>query len=199
MGLGEIVGGVAFVGVAVLIGLALRDENAPATLTGADVTLADTSPTSPASSTAPAAATVPSTRPAATTTQPAASPSTTTTTSPPSTSAAPTTVPATSPSAVPAEISVRVLNGGAGPGAAGRMTDALRFAGFDAAGPADASVAVGATTVLYAPGQQAAAEQVNTVVRASPVGVIAVTEADGNWRDHGAGMDVLIVLGPVSG
>ena len=41
MGVGEVVGGIALVGVAVLIGLAITDNDEPETLTEAESTLVD--------------------------------------------------------------------------------------------------------------------------------------------------------------
>ena len=140
MRIGEVVGAVALVGVAVLVGIALTDDPTPETIT------ADTSPfvfaasTSPAPSSTAATTPPPTTAAVATTVAPAAP---TTAARPPRrhppTTAAPT--PALIPPEQRAGIAVRVLNGGAPAlcshedvgGAAGRRVRPGRVGRRDAA------------------------------------------------------------------
>ncbi len=230
MGVGEVVGGIALVGVAALIGLAITDDDEPETLTEAASTLVDPAaagagPTSTATtlapdtsseststeSTAPAEPTDPTDAADTTEDEPDETPptetaatdvpasSTTTSTVAASTTPAPPAPPTTLSAEQRAAINVKVLNGGAASGAAGDVTAALRFTGFTAAGPADARVGVQAKTVLYAPFQRPAADAVNELVGAQPVNVREVSPADPNWAAFGAGLDVLVVLGPGPG
>lgn len=211
--MGEIVGGVALVGVALLIGLAIADDDAPETLTATDPTLGETAapatdpaaspaatPSSSATSTVPATSSEASTEESSDETTTPDSTVETTEASTTSTSATTSTATSTTLSAAQrAEISVKVLNAGAASGEATDVTAAVRFAGFTADGPADASAQVGATTVLYAPGQQAAAAAVNTLISASPSNVIEGTADNPNWARYGTGVDVLVALGPGQG
>ena len=119
--------------------------------------------------------------------------SSTTSSTAPSTTAGPSTTLSIDQRAA---INVKVLNGGANTGAAGDVTAAVRYAGFTAQGPADASPQVGATTVLYGPGQQGAATAVNAFVGALPANVVEGGPADANWARYGSTVDVLVVLGP---
>jgi len=194
---GEVVGGAALVGVAALIGIALTDDGA------SEVITTDTAPfvfnagsttTISTTSTAPAAG--------STVSQPApitgdVAPTTA------ETAPAPTepTVPPTPPTTlIPPEqrggIAVRVLNGGAPAGAATNMSAVLRNAGFAPTGPADTQMPIGATTVLFAPGRELEAATVNDVVRARPENVVLASPGDPNWAAFGAGLAVLVVLGP---
>jgi LytR cell envelope-related transcriptional attenuator len=204
MRIGEVVGGVALVGVAVLLVIALTDDGAPETLT------ADTSPflfaastSSAALSTATTTATSPSVESPGSTASTADTTDATTTTAPTTSTLAgttsTTTVAPTSGSISPdqrAGIAVRVLNGGAPVLAATRMADVLRSAGFAPGSAADATRLVAATRILFAPGRELDAATVNDVVKARPENVAPGAADDPNWRAFGDGLAVLVVLGP---
>ena len=189
MRIGDVVGGVALIGLAALVGLAMTDDDAPQTIT------ADTTPfvfESTPTSVTTIATTV------STTTEPQPP-----TTVAPETSAAelsPSTPPATTTTLVPvaqrAGIALRVLNAGAAAGAATETSAILRGVGFAPVGPADARVRVDATRVLFAPGRDVEAATVNEFIRARPDNVVAATADDPNWTAFGGGLSVLVVLGP---
>jgi hypothetical protein len=196
MGIGVIVGGVALVGVAALIGLALIDEEASETLSETEATLLD--PAAPRPSTT--AVVVASTAPATASSEPGEPAASGTSSAPPASEPTTTAATTTTLSLVErAGINVKVLNAGAAAGAAASMTEAVRDAGFTAEGPADAASLTGATMVLYAPGQQGAGAAVNVVVGAPPANVVEATGSDPNWATLGAALDVLVVLGPSTG
>jgi LytR cell envelope-related transcriptional attenuator len=194
MRIGEVVGGAALIGVAVLVGIALTDDRTPETITS------DTSPFVFADSTSPPEASTPvtgaptldetttSTTAAAPTTVDAAEPATPTTAAP---------VPTLIPPDQRAGIAVRVLNGGARAHAATMTSDLLRGAGFAPSGSADASRTVPATMVMFAPGRELEAATVNDVIRARPENVVPGAPDDSNWAAFGDGLAVLVVLGPV--
>lgn len=207
MGAGEIVGGLALVGVAVLIGLAIASDDTPESISGTDASLVDpatptgTAPT-PTVAATPLVATASTVGNEATASAGTAAPnpstvasSTVTSTTAPATTVTPTTL----SSQQRAEILVKVLNGGAPTGAATAMTATVRLEGFRADGPADAPAPVGATTVLYAPGQGTAAAAVNGIVGAAAPNVLEGSIADRNWANYGAAVDVLVVLGQSTG
>jgi hypothetical protein len=227
VGIGEVVGGVALVGVAVLIGLALTEDNSPETLSTSDATLLEPAATTAGAATTTAVAATDTsdagTEPTASTDEPPATeatasvedttapasssetPSTTTSGSdvatPPTTTVAPSTTaapPTTLSLEQKREVDVRVLNGGARAGAAGDLTAALRFAGFTAPAPGDTSTRGAPTTILYAPFQEGAAAAVNVLVGAGPEN-IREGALDPNWVAYGGGLDVLVVLGAAPG
>ena len=203
VGVGEVVGGIALVGVAVLIGLAITDNDEPETLTEAESTLVD-----------PAAAARPD--------EPATRGTDASSESTSSESTAPDRLDRTDrcadttesrrdaahrdaatdvaselvddldhaarprrprPPAPPttlsveqrAAINVKVVNGGAASGAAGDVTAAIRFSRVHGReAPPMPRARVLANTVLYAPFQRAAAEAVNELVGAQPDNVLEV-------------------------
>ena len=217
MGVGEVVGGVALVGLAVLIGLAITDNDEPDTLTETESTIVDSAATTTAAATttsvettAPEVTSDPTTAATNDTSEPDSTPSESTSDSSTTSSSTSSTTSLTAPSTTAgtsttlsidqrAAINVKVLNGGANTGAAGDVTAAVRYAGFTAQGPADASPQVGATTVLYGPGQQGAATAVNAFVGALPANVVEGGPADANWARYASTVDVLVVLGPRPG
>jgi LytR cell envelope-related transcriptional attenuator len=204
MRIAEVVGGVALVGVAVLVGIALTEDRQPDTIT------TDTSPFVFAATTSAARAST-STAEATTSTRPPRQPRTTTTrpptitTGPPSTAPPATTVPAPpTTTLVPPEqrssIRVRVLNGGSPPLSATAMTETLRNAGFaPVAAAADATVQVAETMVYFASGSELAALTVNQLVGAPAENVVPVPDGDANWAEFGDGLAVLVVLGSSTG
>lgn len=208
MRVSDVIGGLAVCGVVVLIGMSLADDDAPDALADDPTTILvlDASGTTdvPASDTTESTATsgtTESTDPAPTgstdttsTDAPAQTPPATTpsSTSPPPTS---TTVPLLTDDLKPF-VAVRVLNGGAGPGAATDATELLAAAGFDPRAQGDASSDVAATTVLYAPDRRSDALTVNEVIGAAPENVREASPDDPNWADFGADLHVLVVLGP---
>lgn len=182
---GEIVGGLAVVGVFALIGLALIEDTDSATITTA------TTPTilAPAGSATPAPTTSPNASTEATqpleTEVPATTTATTTTDSPT------TTLPP-----IPVEqVAVQVVNGSEVEGAAQFITDVLTFEGFLPNSPADAVEAVDQTTILYAPGREAAANDVNDVMEVAEELVFEDVD-DVNWIEFGEELDVLVIVGP---
>ena len=178
MRIGEVVGGAALVGIAVLVGIALTDD------TSAEIITTDTSPFVFGAGTTTSTITITASTPTT-----AASPST------------PSAPPATSTTTlIPAEqrgaIAVRVLNGGAPARAAINMSEALRGAGFAPGRAGDAAEAVDATRVIFAPGREAEAATVNSVVTATPENVVPASDDDPNWAAFGGELAVLVVLGP---
>ena len=154
--------------------------------------------------------TTPTTMPASTTTTTATSttvPPTTSTTVPPTTSTTvppttlpPTTVPPTIAITDRAGVAVLVINGGAAVGAARAATEQLRQAGFQPRAAVDAVQGVERRAlVLYAPGQEAAANSVNETIGAAPDAVVPAPPGDPNWTRFGGDLDILVVLGPQTG
>jgi hypothetical protein len=194
MRIGELVGGVALLGVAVLVGIALTDDPTPQRITS------DTSPFVFPASTAPSTASTSATSP----TTPAATTVSTVATAPTTVEAAVVSTAATTapplPTLIPPDqrggLAVRVLNGGARARAATMMSEVLRGAGFAPAGPADAARNVPATRVIFAPGRELEAATVNDVIRARPENVVPGAPDDSNWAAFGDGLAVLVVLGP---
>jgi hypothetical protein len=179
---GEIVGGLAVVGVFALIGLALIEDSDSATITTA-TTPTILAPVGSAPTTTASTNSEP-TQPPVTDPLPSVPASTTT--------GAPTT---TLPPIEIDQISVKVINGGDVEGAALFMTDVLAFEGFDPDAPADAVEAVDQTTVLYAPGREAAGIDVNDVVNVADEFLLEDVN-DINWIEFGEELDVLVVMGP---
>ena len=217
MGLGEVVGGVALVGLAVLFGLALTEDEEPNLLTTEDTVgfaPAGSGVTSTTTSTGTSAATdatlAPTPQPTATSAAAEATEATeattaatevveTTTTEPAqssTTSAATSTTEATVPLDQRPAVRVRVLNAGVETGAAAYVSGVLKQTGFEPLEPRDAPAAVDAVTVLYAPGKRAQGLTVNAVIEADPANVIEATDGDANWAALGSDVDVLVLLGP---
>ena len=214
MALGEVVGGVALVGAAAMIGLALTEDPNDDSLVSEPAATFDPAPAEPATSAG--ATTVPETSEPATTgevemtaekpattpapTEPPDTSEATTTTTPRTSTTRPTTTTSAPNTSAPADgdvasIAVQVLNAGQNEGEGQEVTIALRGAGFDLLAPRDAVEAVGWTTIRYAPGQLAAGRAVNEVVGTDPALVLAATSDDPNWQEFGAELDVLVLLG----
>lgn len=200
MRVNEAIGGLAAAGVVVLVGLSLAQDTSPETIATAPVATILDPTTSGATTELPTSTTSPSdaseeaedpentadrderaTRAASTTTTSRSSSTTTTTTT-------------LFPPEQRGEIELLVLNGGAGPGRAGVLSDLLRLEGFAPRGERDASVRVDQTFVLHAPGQELAAFTVDSFVGADQV--LAASPDDRNWQVFGDGVDVLVILGP---
>jgi hypothetical protein len=208
MRVSDVIGGLAVCGVVVLIGMSLADEDSPdaladdpttiLVLNGSGTTDAPAFDTTVATDATVATegtdATPTDSTDSTTTDAPAETPpaSTPPPSSPPPTS---TTVPLISDDLKPF-VAVRVLNGGAGPGAATDATELLAAAGFDPRAQGDASIDVAVTTVLYAPDRRSDALTVNEVIGAAPENVREATPDDPNWAEYGADLHVLVVLGP---
>ena len=220
MGVGEVIGGVAVLGTAVLIGLALTADDSPETITSATpvalgpdssdavattppateptVTAAATTPTaSPGTSATTAQDPVDETissSPAASTTTTTERPSTTTTTEGPA--ATTSTTEATVPEAQRPVVGVQVVNAGVEAGAAAFVTGVLKQSGFEPLEPRDAAAGVDAVTIYYAPGRRAEALTVNSIIEADPDRVTTPPVGDANWSAFGSELDVLVLLGP---
>jgi hypothetical protein len=209
----EIVGGVAVVGVAALLGLSLLDDDEPAAfqtedslglVPGAESGGSSTTSSSTTTSTGVtvSATTEPPTVSNGPTTERAAdiAVTATTTRSTPTTRPATTTAPSNASPTVPederAAIAVRVLNAGVEAGAASFVTGVLRQSGFEPLDPRDAPTEVDATTVLFAPGREAEAATVNSVIDADPDNVMPTPDGDASWEEFGDELDVLVLLGP---
>ena len=124
----------------------------------------------------------------------------TTSTTVPPTTLPPTTVPPTIAITDRAGVAVLVINGGAAVGAARAATEQLRQAGFQPRAAVDAVQRVERRAlVLYAPGQEAAANSVNETIGAAPDAVVPAPPGDPNWTRFGGDLDVLVVLGPQTG
>ena len=50
--------------------------------------------------------------------------------------------------------------------------------------------------MLYAPGQEAAANSVNETIGAASDAVVPAPPGDPNWTSFGGDLDILVVLGP---
>jgi hypothetical protein len=210
MNLGHVLGVVAVAGTVVLFGLAVTEDDDPDSITaGPSVVLAptDTSDTSVAPSAIPTTDAVATTEVIATTepapdTQPTTEPATEPT-DPPSTTDAPartsptnpspSTTVATLPESRRPAVALRVVNAGADAGAARFVSGVLEEAGFEPLAPQDAADNVGGTVILHAPGREAEAATVNTVILTDRV--IAAPAGDANWAAFGGGVDVLVLLG----
>ncbi len=199
MNAGEVVGGVALIGILALVGLAVTADDDPQTLTGATTPglPTDASSTSADTSTAVSADTTGSadtsdlatTEPA--TTEPVTTERVTTTTAP----APLRTVPPLSRQER-VDVVVRVLNGGAEDGAAAFVSGVLRTAGFEPIQALDAAQPIDTTTVFHTPGLQREAADVNSLIEADPRQIVEGTDDDANWRQFGQFVDVLVILGP---
>lgn len=209
-------GGLSVVGVIVLIGLAIADDNepdaltvppAPTILAPLDETTSSvpgSAPSSPPDSSpttdgvASSIATVPDTAPGSTpATEPAepASETTTAETVAPTDPPPPTTTPILD---VEQRQGVRaqVINGGGAAGAATFVTGVLEGEGFVRIGPDDAATLVEQTVVLYAPGQEVAGATVGQVLEVPADRVVEAPPDDPNWAAFASELDVLVVLGP---
>ena len=216
MNLGHVLGGVAVAGTVVLFGLAVTEDDDPDSITaGPSVVLAptDTSDTSVAPSAIPTTDAVATTEVIATTepapdTQPTTEPTdapvttdapnttarATTTVAPTSpTNPSPSTTVATLPESRRPAVALRVVNAGADAGAARFVSGVLEEAGFEPLAPQDAADNVAGTVILHAPGREAEAATVNTVILTDRV--IAAPAGDANWAALGGGVDVLVLLG----
>ena len=99
-----------------------------------------------------------------------------------------------------AGVAVLVINGGAAVGAARAATEQLRQAGFQPRAAVDAVQRVERRAlVLYAPGQEAAANSVNETIGAAPDALVPAPSGDPNWTRFGGDLDILVVLGPQTG
>jgi hypothetical protein len=213
VGLRELIGGVALVGLAVVLAVSFLDDTSEDRVGSASSefdwispTATVVGPTSPGETASlvtdavtqasAASAEDPAFTSSATTPTTVAGPGTTAEKN----DATDTTSTATSdaieplPDFDPGSIAVRVLNGGGDSGAAAFVTGVLRIEGFDPLEPGDAAESVAETTVLYRPGLQGAAEAVNTVIEASPDRVRPGPD-DPNWGAGGDSADVLVIVG----
>ena len=220
MGLGEVVGGVALVGVIGMFGLALTDDGSddslatePAATLGPAPSGAEVTPTGAPEGTAAApaptpesAATTPASSDAPVTTSASTDPPdetdatvTSTTARATTTTARPTTttVPATTTTGAAdvRTIAVQVLDAGRAGGAAEDVTGALRATGFEPVEPQDAVSDVGWSLILYAAGHYTDAVAVNQVVGGDPALIVPAVAGDANWQEFGDELDVLVLLG----
>ena len=194
----EVIGGVSVVGVVVLVGLAIADDagsdtittpTAPTILAPVDSS-ADTTEPTPSATAEPDSTELPAeTEPVET--EPVETDPVTTTATPETT----TTIP---PLPVEARngVRVKVVNSGGVAGAATFVTGVLEGAGFAPTNPNDGVANVAQTTVLFAPGQNAAAAAVNESINAAPEFVTEANPEDPNWAEFGTDLDVLVVVGP---
>lgn len=207
--IGDVIGGMAAIGVVALIGLSLTEDDGPEALTvEPDETIlapaTSVGPTTTVSPTTSVGEEAPDEAPTSTvdvaTTEDATSSSSSSSTS--STSSTTTSTTTTTTTTYPPEfvpfIKVQVVNGGGGPGAARATTDELIADGFDPESPNDAVVLLDATTVLYPPGSLSEALRVNEVIGALPENVREAVPEDPNWAEFGPSgdLDVLVVVGP---
>lgn len=205
MGVGEVIGGAAVIGVGVLIGLALVDDRDSDSLATEPALTVDVDATTTSTTTPPTTEPIETTEPATTeaeTTQPATTeaPATTepveTTEAPATTEPVETTEAPTTTEAVEAgQVRVMVLNGGREAGAAQTTSDELAEIGYDVLAPADSEVPAGWTIVYYGLGAREAALSINEVVQTDPALVIEPPPDDPNWLAHGTEVDVLVLLG----
>jgi hypothetical protein len=193
----EVVGGISVLGVLALIGIAMTDNNDPATLTSvpgstilapqfaADSTIPE-APTSNTGATEAGEVPTPSTAPPATPEAPTPTVATTT---------APTGDTVPSPEVEVSAVRVRVLNAGGIPGVARFVTGVLDGEGFEPDNFGDGVASVEQTTVLYAPGSASAAAAVNEFLSVDE-GFVTENLDDPNWVEFGNDLDVLVLLGP---
>jgi hypothetical protein len=210
----EIVGGVAVVGVAALLGLSLLDDDEPAAFqtedslglvpaaesggnsTTSSSTITSTGVTVSVTTEPPTVSNGPTTESAPDTTVTATTTRSTPTTRPVTTTTAASSASPTLPEDDRGAIAVRVLNAGVEAGAASFVTGVLRQSGFEPLDPRDAPTEVDATTVLFAPGREAEAATVNSVIDADPDNVMPTPDGDASWEEFGGELDVLVLLGP---
>lgn len=195
----EIIGGVSVIGVIALIGFAIADDADSSTITTptAPTILAPIDSTPEQETTTTAAAETTTT--VALESEPSEPP---VETDPPQTDPEATVAPTTTTTIPPTPVEqregvrVRVVNAGGVVGAATFATGVLEGAGFAPVNPGDGVVDVAQNTVLFAPGQNAAAAAVNESINAAPEFVREATPDDPNWVEFGSEVDVLVVIGP---
>jgi hypothetical protein len=95
-----------------------------------------------------------------------------------------------------AGIAVQVLNAGAADGAAALTTGALAEQSFDPREPADAVAEAPGTRVLYAQDRRRAALTIGQIAGAERSQVVRAVADDPNWAAYGQDLDVLVIVGP---
>lgn len=208
MGVGEVIGGAALVGVATLLGLSwAADDEAESSGSPTTTILVYDPTTAPAvpTTTPTSDVTLPDSIPQSTESTPAGSsaPETTATaSSPPPTSdsiAATTEAPVDTLSSLErASIAVQVVNGSGVDGAAAFVSDVLRLSAFEPADPADAvePITTPQGAILFATGEDEAAGAVATALDYGPEQVLAAPADDPNWIQFGGELQVLVIVGP---
>ena len=186
----QIVGGLAIVGVLVLVALTLWPQSEPST-----TVVVQSSEDSVLGSPAPG-------MDASVTTAPTSSPEPSPTTeaeetaTPTSESDEPASDEASLPEERRGEVRVLVLNAGAPDGAAGLVTGSLAEQGFQPANPENAAAPSEGIRVLHAAEQRDAGLAVGMIVGAEADQVQQANPDDPSWAAFGTDLDVLVILGP---